>query len=288
MKPIIFTDASCDLPLNFVEENDIPYLGLVYHFKGKDYEDDFGKTISYKEFYDALRAGEMPNTSQINEYKFIKKFNELLIYNRPIIYIGMSSGLSGTLNSAKLAREVVISENKNADITVLDSKCASLGQGLLVYNAVKMRDEGYSAVDIIKWVNNNNNKMNHWFVVEDLNYLKRGGRISAVSAAVGNILDIKPIISITEEGKLKNVANARGKKKAIRYLVEKFEHNVTDYKENTVAISHGDCLEDALHLKDVLIQEFKVKNVLINGLGTGMGSHCGYGMLSLCFIGNSR
>jgi len=287
MKPIIFTDASCDLPLSYIEKNDIPYLGLVCHFKGKDYEDDFGKSIPYKEFYDALRLGEMPYTSQINEYRFIQKFNELLKYNRPIIYIGMSSGLSGTVNSAKLAREAVISENKNADIIVIDSKCASLGQGLLVYNAVKMREEGCSALDITKWIYDNINKMNHWFVVEDLSHLKRGGRISATSAAIGNILDIKPIICITEDGKLKNVSNVRGKKKAIRFLVDKFKNNVSNYERSTLAISHGDCLEDALHLKEILIKEYKVKEIIINELGAGLGSHCGNGMLSLCYIGNS-
>lgn len=287
MKPIIFTDASCDLPLNFIEENNIPYLGLMYKFKGLEYEDDFGKTISHIEFYNGIRNGEMPVTSQINEFRFIEKFNELIKFKRPIIYIGMSSGLSGTINSAFLARDVIINENKNAKIYIVDTKCASLGQGILVYNAVKMRDNGCSSEEIIKWLETNNKLMNHWFAVEDLSHLKRGGRISSASAAIGEILDIKPIISITDEGTLKNITNARGKKKALRILADKFKENAAEF-EGIAAISHGDCIEDAVLLKDILLKDCASLEIIINNLGAGLGSHCGSGMVSLCFIGNKR
>lgn len=288
MKSIIFTDASSDLPLDYIEKKHIPHVGLIYNFKGKDYEDDFGKSISYKEFYDGVRSGEMPYTSQVNEYKFLEKFKELIKYDRPVIYLGMSSGLSGTINSAELAREAVISENKSADITVIDTKCASLGQGILVIKAEKLAEDGYSKEHIISWIKENMMKMNHWFVVEDLSHLKRGGRISAASAVVGTILDIKPIIYLTEEGTLKNISNTRGKKKAIRFLADKFRDKAQNYEDHIVGISHGDCIEDALHLKDILVREFNVKEVIINELGAGLGSHCGQGLVSICFIGNSR
>ena len=288
MKPIILTDASCDLPLDYIEENDIQHLGLTYYLKGKYYEDDFGKSVSYREFYDALRAGELPFTSQINEYRFTEKFKELLKYERPIVYIGMSSGLSGTINSARLARNSVISGNKNADITVIDTKCASLGQGLLVIKAAKMRDEGYCADEIKKCINANMTKMSHWFLVEDLTHLKRGGRISAATAAVGSFLDIKPILYLTEEGTLKKISNARGKKKALRFLAEKFKQNAPKYEKQVVAVSHGDCVEDALYLKNILMKEDNVKAVIVNELGAGLGSHCGQGLVSVFFIGNNR
>lgn len=287
MKPIIMTDASSDLPLGFIEENDIPHLGLIYNFKGKEYEDDFGKTLSYREFYDGLREGEMPSTSQINEFMFMEKFQELMQFNRPIIYIGMSSGLSGTVNSAKLAKDSILKENPNADITVIDTKCASLGQGLLVYYAVTMVENGCTKEEIISWVEDKMNYMNHWFAVEDLYHLKRGGRISSATALVGNILDINPIIYISNEGTLKNITNTRGRKKAIRLLADKFKENAATYNQR-VAISHGDCLEDAILLKDILFKEFEIKDIIINEVGPGLGSHCGNGMLSLCFIGNTK
>ncbi|MGE5629259.1 MAG: DegV family protein [Solirubrobacterales bacterium] len=287
MKPIILTDASCDLPLKFFEENNVPYLGLMYSFKGLDYEDDFGRTISHKEFYDGIRNGEMPVTSQINEFRFIEKFNELLKFNRPIIYIGMSSGLSGTFNSALLARDVILNENKDAEIYIVDTKCASLGEGILVYNAVKMRDNGCSSKEIIEWLENNKNLMNHWFAVEDLNHLKRGGRISSASAAIGEIFDIKPIITMTDEGTLKNITNARGKKKALRILADKFRENASDF-EGVAGISHGDCIEDAFLLRDILLKDYNSLEIIINYLGAGLGSHCGSGMVSLCFTGNKK
>ena len=288
MKPIIITDASSDLPLEYIVKNNIPYLGLIYNFKGGEYEDDFGKSISYKEFYDGVRSGEMPHTSQINEFRFLEKFKDLMKYQKPIIYIGMSSGLSGTINSAELARNNIISQDKNVDITVIDTKCASLGQGILVIKAVKMAEEGCSKEDIITWINENMVKMNHWLVVEDLSHLKRGGRISSTTAAVGTLLDLKPIIYLTKEGVLKNITNTRGKKKAIKFLAEKFKENHNNYGEQIVGITHGDCIEDALQLKEILIRESNVKEVIINELGAGLGSHCGQGMVSVCFIGKSR
>lgn len=288
MQPIIFTDASCDLPRSFIEENNVPYLGLMCNFKGKDYEDDFGKTLEYKEFYEGLKNGEDAATSQINEYRFIEKFKELLKENRPIIYIGMSSGLSGTVNSAKLAKEEILLENKNADITVIDTKCSSIGLGLLVYYSVKMAKEGLSKEEIINWVKDKMNKVNHWFIVEDLKHLRKGGRISSTSATIGTLLNIRPIIHIEEDGKLKNVTNIRGKKKAMNYLLEKFKDNAVNHSETIAAITHAQSLEEANKLKDKLQEEFGVKNFIISDLGIGMGTHCGNGMLALCFIGKCK
>lgn len=288
MGPIILIDASCDLPLKFVEENNIPYVGLVCHFKGKDYEDDFGKTLSYNDFYEGLSEGEFPTTSQVNVFKFMEKFKELIKENKPIIYIGMSSGLSGTVNSAKLSSKAIMDEYKGADITVIDTKCSSMGEGILAYHAFNMAKNGCSKEEIITWVEENMVKVNHWFIVEDLNYLKRGGRISSTSAIVGTIFNIKPIIYIMNDGTLKNIIKIRGKKKAERYLLDKFKERVENPEEAIVAITHGNCLEDALHLEKLLKDEFKVKETIINYLGIGMGAHCGKGMLSLCFIGKVR
>ncbi len=288
MKPIIMTDASCDLPPEFIEKNKVPFLGLICHFKGKDYEDDFGKTLSYEEFYKGLKEGEMPSTSQINEFRFVQKFKELLKQERPIIYIGMSSGLSGTFNSAKLARETIMEEYENADITVIDTKSSSIGLGILVYHAYEMLSKNCSKEEIINWVENNKIKVNHWFVVEDLNHLKKGGRISASKAVIGTLLDIKPIIYMMEDGSLKNINNIRGRKRAVKHLIENFRERCINPENQLIAISHGDCLADAEALKKTMEIEFNAKNIIINQLGIGMAAHCGVGMISLCFIGNRR
>lgn len=288
IKPIIMTDASCDLPREFIMENKIPFLGLICHFKGKDYEDDFGQSLSYEDFYNGLREGEMPYTAQINEFRFTEKFKELLVENRPIIYIGMSSGLSGTFNSAKLAKEEVLREIGEGDITVIDTKCSSIGQGILVYHAHEMAERGCSKEEIVDWVENNKMNVNLWFVVEDLNHLKRGGRISASKAAIGTLLNIKPIICIVEDGTLKNITSIRGKKRAVKYIIDKFKERAVNPKEQLIGISHGDCLEEAEALKELIKSEFGSTKFVVNKLGTGMAAHCGAGMLSLCFIGKER
>lgn len=288
IEPIIMTDASCDMPESYILKNNIPFLGLVCHFNGNEYEDDFGHSLSYKEFYTGLESGEMPYTTQINEYRFLKKFKELLKEHRPIIYIGMSSKISGTFNSSKLAAEEIMGEYKDADITVVDSKGASIGQGLLVHHAVDMAKKGHSKEDIVNWVEENKNKMNYWFVVEDLNHLKKGGRISSSKAVIGTLLDMKPIIAIHKDGTLKNVTNVRGKKKAFKYLIDRFRE-MTDFKENKlIGISHGYCLKDAETLKGMFQEEFPNNGFVVNPLGLGIGTHCGNGMVSLCFLGKNR
>ncbi|MFL0196494.1 DegV family protein [Clostridium sp. WILCCON 0269] len=287
-KPIIMTDASCDLPGSFILERKIPFLGLICHFRGKDYEDSFGKCLSYEEFYKGLREGELPYTCQINEYRFTEKFRELIKEERPIIYIGMSSGISGTFNSAKLAKEAIVSESKDADIILIDSKGSSLGMGILVYKAYHMAEDGFTKDEIVNWVESNKLKMNYWFMVEDLRHLKRGGRISPSKANIGTLLDVKPIMCISPDGTLKNVVNLRGRKKAIKYLAEKFRERAVDTENQIVGISHGDCLEDAKLLERIIKENFPNNKFIINILGLGMAAHCGCGTLSLCFLATER
>lgn len=288
VEPIIMTDAGCDMPRNYMCDNNIPFLGLECHFKEKEYEDDFGHSLSYEEFYRGLKNGEIPYTTQINEYRFLEKFKQLLQKGRPIIYIGMSSKISGTFNSSKLAREEIMNNYKDADITVIDSRGASIGLGLLVYHAVNMAKQGYGKEKIVKWVEENRDKMNYWFVVEDLKHLKRGGRISSSKAVIGTLLDVKPIIVIHKDGTLKNVANIRGKRRAFKYLIDRFKET-TDVRENKlIGISHGYCEKDAEILKKMVETEFPNNKFIINPLGLGMGTHCGNGMVSLCFLGKTR
>lgn len=288
MKPVILVDASCDLPLEYIEENHVPHVGLICHIDDREYEDDFGKTFTYDEFYSELRKGKMPSTSQINSFRFEEKFRECAKQGIPVIYLAMSSALSGTYNSSVLARDVVLEEYKNADITVIDTKAASIGEGILVYYAYDMLNTGHDKGDIITWIQENKLKMNHWFAVSDLDHLKKGGRISSSAAMVGSILNINPILCISKDGSLTHLTNVRGRKKAIKFLIDKFKEEVDKPEDTIVAISHGDCIDEAEYLGRIMKEEFHVKDVIINKLGLIMGSHCGQGMISLCFLGNEN
>lgn len=288
METVLIIDSSSDLPLSFVKENNLISLGLTCHMQDKDYVDDFGGTLTYTEFYRRLRNGEMPTTSQINYFAFFEAFKSQVLLGKSIIYIGFSSALSGCINSANIARNMVLQEYPNADITIIDTKSASIGEGLLVYYAVSMLKEGKSKEEIINFIEENKLKVNHWFAVDSLKHLKNGGRISGTAATIGTILNVKPIIFINDEGELVHVTNIRGLKKSMFTLFDMFEDRVINPEEQVIGISHGDSLENALFLKSLIENKYKVKGVIINHLGPVIGSHTGPGMLSLCFLGRKR
>lgn len=288
MKTIIFTDSCCDLPIKFVKENNIEVMELRVNLKGEDIPDDLGESINYKDFYKLIRNGEIPTTSQVNIGEFQEKFEKYVNEGYSIIYIGFSSALSGCINSARLAAENIKLDNENADIRIIDSKSASMGLGLLVFYAAKMLKEGKSRDQIVNWIEENKLRVNHWFTVDDLNHLKRGGRISSSVAIVGTMLSIKPIMHVDNEGRLIPVSKVKGRKKSIKVLQEKIAEKIVNPEEQTIFISHGDCLEEAEHLKELITSEIKVKDVIINNIGPVIGSHAGPGTIALFFIGDSR
>jgi DegV family protein with EDD domain len=288
METVIIIDSASDLPELYVKENNIPLLCLNVNFKGNEYKDDLGKTLPYETFYKEVRAGEMPSTSQINIYTYAEEFKKHVSQGKAVICIVLSSGVSGSYNSACAAREMVLEELKDADITVIDSKCASLGEGLLDYYAVEMLKNGASKEEIVNWVEENKLKLNHWFTVDDLNHLKRGGRVSSTAAMIGTLLDIKPVLHVDDEGKLVPVTKVKGRKKSIRSLAEELEKRITNPEEQMIFISHGDCLEDAKLLEKIILDKVKVKGVLINNIGPTVGSHAGPGTVALFFLGEKR
>ncbi|SUY44868.1 degV family protein [Clostridium putrefaciens] len=288
MDIVIITDSSCDLPLDYIRDAKVSFLGLVSNFKGNDYVEDFGQTLSYKAFYDGVRNGEMPTTSQINSYRFFEEFEKHVKENKSIIYLAFSSALSGTYNSSLIAKSEILEKYPDADITIIDTRSASLGVGLIVYHAYEMLNTGSSKDEIIAWVEDNKLKVNHFFTVDDLNHLKRGGRISPTSAFLGTILDIKPILYVNDLGELIPFTKVKGRKKAIRTLFDTFKDRVVNPEDQMIFISHGDCLDDALFLKSLIEKEFKVKGFKINFVGQAIGSHSGPGTLTLFFIGNNR
>lgn len=288
MKTVIMTDSCCDLPLNFVKENNIDVISLGINIDSKYYSDDLGQSIDIKEFYNKLRTGIMPTTSQANAFSYEEKFKKYVEEGNAVIYIGFSSALSGSVNSARIAMENIKDEYKEADITIIDSKSASLGLGLLVYKAVEMLKNGASKDEIVSWVEENKLKVNHWFTVDDLNHLKRGGRVSGTVAAVGTFLGIKPILHVDNEGRLIPVTKVKGRKKSIKVLQDTIKERIVNPEEQVIFISHGDCLEEAEYLKKLILDDVKVKDIIINNVGPTIGTHSGPGTIALFFIGKER
>lgn len=241
-----------------------------------------------KEFYEMIRTGELPTTSQINSYVFKEAFKKHIDNGDSVIYLGFSSALSGCVNSAKLAKEMLEEEIGDVDISIVDSKSASLGLGLLVYTLWNLINSGLSKDEAVKWIEDNKLKVNHWFTVNDLNHLKRGGRVSAAAATLGTMLNIKPILHVDNEGRLIPVLKVKGRKKSLKTLAEKLNENIVNSEEQVIFISHGDCEDEAIHLKDIILSNKKVKDVIINNIGPAVGSHSGPGTVALFFIGESR
>lgn len=285
---IIVTDSSCDLSADYIKESGIQVIPFTYNLDGVDYEDDFGQTLTYKEFYERIREGSRSTTSQITTYTFEKVFKDLSQEGKSIIYIGFSSALSATFNNALMAKNNLVEEDPYIDLTIIDSKSASVGLGAIVYYAAEMLKEGKSKDEIVEWVENNKLKVYHQFTVDSLEHLKRGGRLSATAAAVGTLLDIKPFLIVDDEGKLEVVKKIRGRKRSIKTLLETLKANIVNPEEQTIFINHGDCLEDAEKLKEMLLKEVKVKDVMINYVGPIIGTHTGPGMLCMVFMGKDR
>ena len=288
MNTVLITDSCSDLPLEFVENSNIKILSLTVHFKNKEYKDDFGKTIKYKDFYSALREGEITTTSQINVQTFADAFKEAVSLGNSVIYLGFSSALSGCVSSATMARNIVLEEYRDADISVIDTRSASLGQGLIVYKAYNMLKEGCSKEEIINWVEDNKLKVNHWFTVDDLKFLTRGGRISQGAAQIGTLFNIKPILNVSNEGKLTPQSKVSGRKRSLKALANMLFERAVNPEKQKIFISHGDCFEDAEFLKNFILEKILVKNVIINNVGPVIGSHSGPGTVALFFLGNSR
>lgn len=286
----IFTDSCCDLPLEYVEANHdiLQVLGMPIQVDGIEIIDDLGKTFNRTDFYNKLRQGTMPTTSQINVYRFDESFRAALAEGKDVLYIGFTSGMSGTFNSANIAKQMILEDMPNGNIHLIDTLSASIGQGALVVEAIKMLRVGKSCTEISQWVEFHKLKTHHWFGVDDLNYLKNGGRISHVSAMVGNVLNVKPTLSVGHDGKLKPFGNVRGRKKSIAQLASKFEKHYSSSNASTVIVGHGNCPDDADQLKHLLLSKSPNINILVSELSMTIASHVGPNMIAVAFIGDER
>lgn len=284
----IITDSACDLTRDYIKNNNIGLLSLILNLNGQAIKDDLGETLSYKDFYNKMREGATPTTSQINAHEFEEEFIKYIKNGDSIIYISLSSSLSGTFNSANIAKNNLKDEYPNANIYLVDSLSVSVGQGLLVAKACEMRDSGIGAEEIVNWLEENKRKVIHSILIDDLNHLKRGGRISGATAAIGGLLNIKPTLFLDDEGKLIQGEKIKGKKKALRFLVNEVREKAVDTENEILYICHGDCLEEAETLRDMILEEVKFKNVIINYVGNVVGVHAGPGVLAAVFLGSNR
>lgn len=288
MSFIIATDTTADLPESFIKDNDIVLFYLKSNILGQEYGED--NKLDLKEFYELMRAGEPTKTSQINPDEAKEKFLKIIETNKEVLYVAFSSGLSGTYNSARIAAEEVMEEHPDCKIVVVDTKAASMGEGLMVYYAVKLRDEGKSIEEVAEWLNAHALNFVHMFTVDDLNFLYRGGRVSRSTAFVGTMLSIKPILHVDDEGHLVAVGKTRGRKKSLMELVDHMEVKIGSYKDKNPIffISHGDCLEDANFVRDEVIKRFDIKENMVNLIGPVVGAHSGPGTVALFFMGDER
>lgn len=288
METIIVTDSCCDLPYDYIRENHIEVILLNIIINNIEKKDDLAITKEYKAFYQSIKDGAMPTTSQINAYEYKEIFEKHLKQGKNVLYIGFSSAMSGCINSAKMALEEIKEEMQDARVGIVDSKCASMGQGLLVYYAVEAFKKGMSFDEVINFLENNKLKLNHWFTVADLNHLYRGGRISKTAATLGTLLQLKPILKVSEEGKLEAVEKIKGRKKSLKNLVEKVKEHIVNSAEQVIFISHADALEDAEEVKKGIMEHCQVKDVWIGSIGAAVGSHAGPGTIAVFFMGEKR
>ena len=282
----IITDSGCDLPQSLLDTLGVKSVPLYVNFRGAEQPDSVDEGI--KELYDGLRGGEKATTSAVNPDRWAAMIEPSLAEGKDAVVIVFSSGLSTTYQSAVIAGQELTEKYPDRKVYVVDSLCASLGQGLLVWYACRKRDEGMSAPELAKWLEENRRNLCHWFTVDDLMYLKRGGRVSAVTAVVGTMLSIKPVLHVDDEGHLINVSKARGRKASILALASKLKELGDGFDNSTVFISHGDCQEDAQYLAEKLKAEYGVKEVVIGYVGAVIGSHAGPGTLAFFFLGKHR
>ena len=285
----IITDSSCDMTQEMADALELEIVPLYVHYRGKEYPNYLdGRALDTAEFYQGLRSGEMTSTAAVNPAQWKEVARPALKAGQDVLILAFSSGLSTTFNAAFMAAQELLEEYPQRKIYVVDTLCASLGQGLLCYHVAKRRLEGATIEEARDYAEANKLHLCHWFTVDDLMFLKRGGRISGATAVMGSLLQIKPVMHVDNDGHLVPVSKARGRKASIQAMAAKVGETAFDPAKQTMFISHGDCLQDAEYLAELLKQQYHVPEVAINYVGPVIGSHSGPGTLALFFLGDHR
>lgn len=286
---VLMTDSSADLSQEMVQELGVTVLPLSFTIQGKVYRNyPDNREMDLPLFYDMLRAGELATTSAVNVAEYTQAVEPILQEKKDVLILAFSSGLSSTYQASVLAAEELREKYPDRKIYTVDTLCASMGQGLLVYLAVQEQRKGRSIEEVRDWAESTKLHLCHQFTVDDLHFLKRGGRISATTAVVGSMLQIKPVLHVDNEGRLINIGKARGRQASLKALVDKMEKTVTEEGRKTVFISHGDCRKDAVAVADMVRERFGTQDIRINYVGPVIGAHSGPGTLALFYLGTER
>lgn len=283
---VITVNSTVDLPKAWVEEKGVPVFALKYTIDDETYEDRNG--LSEKEFFQKLREGKMAVTSQLNPDEAREKIEPFLKEGKDVLHLCFSSGLSGTYNSMRLAAEDLQEEYPQRKVIIIDTLCACMGEGLLLHYALKKKDEGMSIDALAQWVEENKLHICHNVTVDDLNHLQRGGRVSKTAAVLGTMVQIKPIIHMDNNGTLQVIGKERGRKKSVNKILNMTIEQAKGWDNEVIMITHGDCLEDAEYLADLVREKMGINNILINNIGTVIGSHTGPGVLAIFCMGEKR
>lgn len=284
---VIIADSSCDLPKETIKNWGIECIEMKYRFDDEN-ADRGNYELTAKEFYDKIRSGRSSKTSAINSEEFKEFFTPFLKDGKDVIYLSFSSGLSATYNFSVIACEELKEQFPERKIISVDTLCESAGYGLLVYLAKNNADSGANIEELAEYVKETGPKVSHWFTVDDLMHLKRGGRISSTVAIAGTVLGIKPILHMDDEGKLVNVEKVRGRKASFERLAQKVAETGLDPKNSPVFLSHGDCYDDAMQVVKILEEKYGIKTESISEIGPVIGSHSGPGTIAIFFLGKER
>ena len=287
MDYVFMTDSDSDLPYELKEKYDIPVVYMPYALDGKEFFDDLGQTLDHKSYYDKMRHGAVPVTSALNEETYLQYFDPIL-KEKDLLFAAFSSKLSCTIQAVYSAREKLLKKYPERKFIVVDTLSISAPQTLLVLKAHELYRAGAPIEEVADWLERNKLRAQAWFAVDDLKYLKRGGRVSPAAAAFGTMLDIKPVLTESREGTLIPVDKVRGRKKALNTLIEHMMENDPHPEESIAIVLHADAPEEAAQLKAMAEQRVAGLQVLVAPVGPVIGAHCGPGTLAICFIGKER
>ena len=284
---IISTDSTADLSLDYIRENNIGIYPLYYNIDGKEYIPGVND-MPVKEFYENMQNGKMPITSAVNPKYVMEQMRKAVSDGYDVLHISLSSGLSSSYNNTAICAMDIMDEFEEANIKVIDSLCATVGQGLLVYKAVKLKKQGWSIDEVSEWLNENKKHIVHQFILNDLYHLVRGGRLAKSSAVVGTVLKVQPILRLNDNGKIEPIGKIRGRKKALNVLADNIEEKTKNLPLDEVFISHADCIEEAEYVAERIKNKYGVKNIVINDICPTVGAHTGKGVVVAAYFGCQR
>ncbi len=283
---IVTVNSTVDVPKEWLKERGVPFIPLKYTIDGETYQDMMG--LSAREFFDKLREGKMSVTSQVNPQEAKEALEPFLKEGKDVLHLAFSSGLSGTCASMRLAAEELKEKYPEREIIVVDTLCACMGEALLLYYVLKRKSEGLTIKEAAEWAEEHKLNICHNVTIDDLHHLQRGGRVSKTAAVFGTMVQIKPMIHMDNEGKLQVIGKERGRKKSLQKIVERSAGQSKGYENDLVMITHGDCIEDAEYVAELVRRKMGITNILINNIGTVIGSHTGPGVVAVFCMGDIR